>query len=908
MVRTGSALGTLGRAREQARISDVLDHALGGTACGMLLRGPAGIGKTALVRWARAEAIARGFVAIETTGEDGSVPAPYSGLAELLAGHDDVVTCDESGLLAAALDGTVSASERRIAAAFLDAVTARSEETPVVVIVDDAPWVDGSTMTAVATLARRSAADRVALLVTSREELAWWGSTAFEAIELAGLDADASLALLRSRTDLDDLTALDCWRESAGNPLAMIELGPSWSRDGSAEVRLPERMQRAFDDQLAALGPDVAAALLLVALERTAGRGAARAAIDAAGSASALDRATAAMVLVADGGGVRFRHPLLRTRVLALAGADAVRDAHLRLADAAGVVGDREGRTWHLAEAASAPDEVLASELFEIGQACRRRGAPSGWLRASERAAALSADPEAMGLRLADAVDAAWYLGDHERVEELFQRGQRASSAAEVRGKLAMAYGQEVTWRDGPLAGYRLLQREADAIAADAPLPAAICAAFASAAATIAVRADLALSSARRAVEIAEATDDLVARMVAQCALGSAAQLVGESATADALLGPVEAVGVAAADAGMTDAEHLVTYAAMAHGYAERWDRAIDLVGGMLRRGRAAGAPELIAQANTTMAELAMRTGRWAEAYGLIRTTIDDPDWGVPGERAWVHAVHARICAGLGRDEECRAAASAALAIALPTGFTVAEVWARSALGLLELGAGRPEAALVQLDRVQAVHDASGSVEPGTLWWQGDQLDALVAAGDAVRARERAAEVGAVAERTGRRYALAASARARAQLADVDVAAAELAFAESIEAATALGSPFELARCLLARSGHRSRHALPGASDDAEWAAALFESLGAAAWLARASTARSSGATLAVDRLSPSELRVAMAVARGLTNRQAAIELYLSTKTVDFYLQSIYRKLDVRTRTEMARVVLGADR
>jgi DNA-binding NarL/FixJ family response regulator len=62
---------------------------------------------------------------------------------------------------------------------------------------------------------------------------------------------------------------------------------------------------------------------------------------------------------------------------------------------------------------------------------------------------------------------------------------------------------------------------------------------------------------------------------------------------------------------------------------------------------------------------------------------------------------------------------------------------------------------------------------------------------------------------------------------------------------------------------------------------------------------------LAVDKLTQSELRVAMAVARGLTNRQAAIELYLSTKTVDYYLQSIYRKLGVRTRTEMARVVVG---
>jgi DNA-binding NarL/FixJ family response regulator len=163
--------------------------------------------------------------------------------------------------------------------------------------------------------------------------------------------------------------------------------------------------------------------------------------------------------------------------------------------------------------------------------------------------------------------------------------------------------------------------------------------------------------------------------------------------------------------------------------------------------------------------------------------------------------------------------------------------------------------------------------------------------------------VEAVAERTQRRYALAAAARVRAQLVDPDVA--EASFAESIEQATALGSPFELARSYLARSRHRAFHGCAGADSDSSRAIALFESLGASAWLAQAASSPPQASSLAVDQLTASELRVAMAVARGLTNRQAAIELYLSTKTVDFYLQSIYRKLGVRSRTEMTHRLLG---
>lgn len=891
----------VGREDEQASVRDVLDRTLAGRAAALAVRGEAGIGKTALLRWARRAAAEAGFVVLDTVGIDGDVPAPYAGLQELMSCAPDAFDeLDESGLLDAVADGTVSASAARVAAAFLDVVTRLAERTPVLVVADDAHWIDGPTSTAVATLARRAEIDRVAVLVGSRAPLAWWHATGAPTLELAGLDEQASTALLRRIADLDERRARECWLATGGSPLALIELGPTWASSAEATpLRIPERIERAIDERLAAVDGAVATALLVAALEPS---GDVRR-LELATAPRAIDGAVAARILERAGDVVRFAHPLVRARVVSCAAIEDVRAAHRALAGAAAAVGDSEGSLWHRAECAAGPDEQLAGELFDLAQTCRRRGATREWLLAAQRASQFGEDRDEAGWRLADAVDAAWYLSDHATVEQLYQDVRRLSDAPRVRGKAAMAYGQEVTWRDGPLAGYRFLMGEAEAIAVEAASQAAICAAFASASATIAVRADLALSAARRSVAIAATSDDLVAQFTAQCALGSALQLVGDQAAADELLDPVEQVGVAAADAGMTDAEYLVSQVCLAHGYAERWDRAIELVTGVLRRGRNAGALDLIAQANTTMSELALRTGRWSEAYGLIRTTIDDPDWGVPGERAWAHAVHARVCASLGREDECRAAAATALELAFPSGFAVAEVWARSALGLLELGAGRAEAALVQLDQVQAVFDASEFVEPGTVWWHGDQLDALVAVGDLARLKERVGVVEAIAERTGRRYALTVAARARAYLDDPDVA--ERSFAEAIEHATALGSPFELARTHLARAQHRARHGLPGAAEDGRRASALFESLGASVWAARASDQPSPATALAVDRLTQSELRVAMAVARGLTNRQAAIELYLSTKTVDYYLQSIFRKLGVRTRTEMARAVLG---
>jgi DNA-binding CsgD family transcriptional regulator len=212
---------------------------------------------------------------------------------------------------------------------------------------------------------------------------------------------------------------------------------------------------------------------------------------------------------------------------------------------------------------------------------------------------------------------------------------------------------------------------------------------------------------------------------------------------------------------------------------------------------------------------------------------------------------------------------------------------------------------VVHLDRVAEVWSRGSVGEPGALWWAGDHLDALVACGDQGAAKERLDAIEREFESTGRGYASVVVARGRALLAaDDDVA--EGLFADAVAAAEAFVSPFELGRTLLARARHRGRVGLPGAAADLARAAGLFEALGAVGWArqARGGDAGAGRASL-IDQLTPAELRVAMAVARGLTNREASLDLCVSTKTIDYHLGNIYRKLGVRTRTEMTAQLLG---
>jgi DNA-binding CsgD family transcriptional regulator len=200
--------------------------------------------------------------------------------------------------------------------------------------------------------------------------------------------------------------------------------------------------------------------------------------------------------------------------------------------------------------------------------------------------------------------------------------------------------------------------------------------------------------------------------------------------------------------------------------------------------------------------------------------------------------------------------------------------------------------------------------ETGFLWWQADHIEALALAG---RNEAMSAAIESFAETTARadrRWAKGALTRARAM--QWPGPESERWFAEALAHHDALGAPFERARTLLRRGEARlARGCIAIARDDLEAAQAGFERLGASAWSTATATrcrTRRANPTSSrpIDRLTHAELRVAVAAAHGRKNREIAAELYLSTKTVDHHLQSIYRKLEVRSRIELALLLTSS--
>jgi DNA-binding CsgD family transcriptional regulator len=238
-------------------------------------------------------------------------------------------------------------------------------------------------------------------------------------------------------------------------------------------------------------------------------------------------------------------------------------------------------------------------------------------------------------------------------------------------------------------------------------------------------------------------------------------------------------------------------------------------------------------------------------------------------------------------------------------GFGTAVMWACHGLGLLELGLGHAVAAASHLDRVDALATAYEIVEPCGVWWQADHVEALVRSGRPHEAEQALARFEAGAARSQHAWAAATTARCRGLLA-ATVADAEHWYEVALTHHDRLAAPFELGRTLLCRAERRvaTGSRLDPAADLNE-ALAIFDALGAVTWSAQACALRD---TITVsDRpsmdelLSPAERRVAEAVAEGLTNREVAARLYVSEKTVEFHLHNIYRKLQVRSRSQLVR-------
>ena len=849
-------------------------------------------------------------------GVESEADLPYAGLSELCADQRDLAEAlpapQVRALGAVLARGHGPPVDRfAIGAAVLSLLAAGSERNSTLVVVDDGQWLDGSSADALLFAARRMRREGVALLVATRPGGAFdMQRTDLSHLAIGGLDPSSARTLLAAtHGELPAEVVSTLVDGTHGNPLALVEVPRLLSAGQLAgeepiDEPLPTgvSLMRAFLGQLADLTASTRRALLVAAasgIERV------QPVLDALGvlglNADVLDAAEEARVLAIVGERFEFRHPLLRSAIYHGASGPARRAAHAALARAT----SGEPQAWHLAQATVGEDETVAAGLETIALDARRRGALAASAAALERAARLSQDRDARVRRLTEAARDAYVTGRADGALRMLDRAleqshndlQRAD-VQHVRGRILMFQGQANT-------AFQVLCDAADVVC-DAD-PSRATAMLAEACLNCISSGDVrtALATARKAMALADLADPGV-RVFAASKLAYALTVTGERAAAVALLDRV-LPALRGVDP-LSDAGEMMTSAARCYSWLERYDVATEFLDRLITSARKASAPASLPRPLAVRAEVDVRTGRWVIAKAHAEEAVClGQELGqsaiVPFGMNWL----AFLRAAAGDEQGCRQYAAHAQRLVELHKFEPARMFIQSTLGLLELGLGRVSPAIDHLVTVREIAERHGLREPSVVHWQPDLIEAYVRSGELAAAEDALAAFDQQARATGGRWALGTAARCRGLLADDREA--DCSFLEALETLAELPAPFEVARTQLCRGERLRRRGMRTDARTALRAAIeMFEHLGASAWAARAwSEHGATGAKpkrrrddRARDELTPQELQVALIVAGGASNREAASALFLSTKTIEFHLAHIYRKLGVRTRAQLA--------
>ena len=414
----------------------LLDHLHDGGGA-LLITGEVGIGKSALLEQAGARARQLGVRTLAITGVESEAELAFAGLHQLLRPILELreLLPDPQRTALEAAFGVSKGFEPDpflVSLAAYQLVCAAADQYPIALIVDDAHWLDRSTLGVIGFVARRLHTEAIGLVAALRAGFATPLEEArLPVLELGRLSAEASAALLdRNAADLHPIRRARVLAEAAGNPLALVELSgmPLLGEGGhdplyAATPTLTNRLQRAFSERLDDLPEETRACLLAAALDGGASldevvRSATLVRHEPVG-VSALDPAAKAELIEVISSGVHFRHPLIRSAVRQAALPARMFAMYGALAD---VVVDPERRLWHKARSAIGFDEQIADALEQHAVAVRRRGALAVAAAALERAAELTADPHRKADRLVRAAEVAYELGLIDEVNRLLRQ------------------------------------------------------------------------------------------------------------------------------------------------------------------------------------------------------------------------------------------------------------------------------------------------------------------------------------------------------------------------------------------------------------------------------------------------------------------------------------------------------
>lgn len=899
----------VGRAKEAERLGKLVELAPSASQV-LLTIGDTGAGKSTLMTGCGTRARSVGYRVLTATGSETESQLAFGGLHQLLR---PVLACAES-LLArqrAALLGAFgieSAPEgpdiMLLGVAVLTLLSDLADRQPLVIVVDDAHWIDRSSLDVLAFVARRLADEPVTMLLAVNSDDPLPGFNEHPTLPLNPLDEQAANDLLdlrrphvpRGRMRMQILD------QAGGNPLALLELastGPL-GKDvpfdtGDSPLPLTLRLERTYAARLNELPEATERALVLLA------------AADASDPMAAVSRglpdlgnkawlpAHQAGLIRQVGRQIRFRHPLIRAAVYHAASPDARYDAHSRLADA--LITEPDRRAWHLAAATTRQDTEVATALEQTADRARRRGGYVAAAKALERAAELVPERDERARLLVAAATAAVYTGQLAWVNELTNKARTLTHDFALHGEASHQSAKLMTMTMNHSLAFAELKRIAVHLSGTEPEEALKVLGEAAVAHFYAgeksQRTEIQQILSLISVEPSNAPIRAWVRTLADpfgsaAGIGTDLQVMIRNETDN----PAHLL-ILAITAWLLDQISLAV---------ETFDLAFDQW----------QVREPMPHGLTCAAALAyIEYGRWTQARAVCAEVASIAAvTGLQHAAACAAAVEAMVCALEGETGQARRLADNALTLIDPLVSRSVTVYARRALGAAATAEGNHHAAYEQLRKVFRPDNAP-------LHYHASYAALADLAAAAVRSGHISEAVDIV-ERAAQELGDGASVRlkalidrSRALLSDPEEA--ETWFQAALADTTFEQWPFERAQTLLDYAEWlRRRRRIAEARPLLTTALEIFRRLGARPWIERTQAElRAAGIDISPaapdmrTRLTPQEWPIVRLAALGLTNREIGEKLFLSPRTVSSHLYRVFPKLGITSRSKLRAFLEG---
>jgi DNA-binding CsgD family transcriptional regulator len=898
----------LGRQDECRQLDQLLDAVRVGQSRPLVIRGEAGVGKSALL--AHLVENAAGFRVLRVAGVQTEAEITFAGLRHLgapLLDHLPLLPRPQRTALSEALGLKNGSAPDRflVGLAVLSLLARAADEDPILCIVDDAHWIDRSSVQALAFVSRRLRAEPIALVFALRDDAGDQTLRGLPEIRVGGLPVESAHELLTTAMPgpLDPAVRDRLVAETRGNPLALLELPRGLSSSelaggfGLLDARaLSHQIEDSYRRRLVSLPREAQDLLLVAAAEATGDAGLVERAAVRLGVPLGTSKSTAFAGLVDWGMHLTFRHPLARSAVYRAAPAQQRRAVHRALAETIDRTRDADRRAWHLGRSADGPDEAIATELECSAERARTRGGLPAVAAFLARAAELTPDEARRGLRMLAAAEATLNMGAFDatitllsQAEQLPLDGLQRARSELLRAELAFASNRGNHAAPLLVAAARRFEKLDPGLALDTYLDALAAAMFAGRlGGPTGVEQVAALVRATPSSRPSTKSDLLLEALVTRFLDGYAPAVDPSIRALQAFTGDI------------ASEEGLRRYWLVAAMAADLWQDGAWLRAARqyVRLARDVGAVKDLALALNSCAVVEVFTGDLQTAAVLVdeATALTEAtgEAHTPYGDLWLSAWQ-------GREQDTRGLYEATLADASARGEGIGLSVAHAARAVLFNALGDHErAARDALEAIEFPHELAA---PN--WGLAELVEAAVGLGDVSLATRALARLASMTEASGTEWARGIEARSRALL--TNDAMAEPLYLEAVDRLGRAQVRAELARAQLLygewlhehRRHREARRHISIALD-------AFTAMGARAFARRCRRALTAAGEKARSRtvvsggeLTAQELRIARLACEGLSNPEIGAQLFLSPRTVEWHLGKIFGKLGIRSRQDL---------